>query len=230
MQRQRPISTAEVKILDPRDASTGSCGAELLDPTLALQNGQWRLYLAGQAGGFGATGLFSASLPAGAPLSATGWKLTRDESGALQPLAGNSFSKTWDGQGGRHCPAYAKGWDPRTQQWVERIYYAGSAANLWGPYTIGYLQWDGEKWVDQPEPAFLAQEEWEHDSVYEPNVLYHDGKWKLWYVAGSNQEDYLIHGYAESEDGRSNWNGRQIFCDAGVEAIRFLRPAARRRL
>ena len=48
--------------------------------------------------------------------------------------------------------------------------------------------------MDQPEPAFIANEEWEHGSVYEPNLIYHDGKWKMWYVAGSNQEDYLVHG------------------------------------
>jgi predicted GH43/DUF377 family glycosyl hydrolase len=70
--------------------------------------------------------------------------------------------------------------------------------------------WDGEKWRAQPEPVFIAHEEWEHGSVYEPNLIYHDGKWKMWYVAGSNQEDYLVHGYAESEDGstRSDAIGR----------------------
>lgn len=29
----------------------------------------------------------------------------------------------------------------------------------------------------------------EHSSVYEPNLVYHDGKWKMSYVAGSNRED-----------------------------------------
>ena len=82
---------------------------------------------------------------------------------------------------------------------MERIYYAGAAEYLWGPYTIGFLEWDGEDWVDQTHPAFVANEEWERGSVYEPNLIYHDGRWKLWYVAGSNQEDYLVHGYAESE-------------------------------
>lgn len=70
-----------------------------------------------------------------------------------------------------------------------------------GPYEIGFLQWDGERWIDQCEPAFLANQEWEHASVYEPNLIYHDGKWKMWYVAGSNQENHLVQGYAESDDG-----------------------------
>ena len=52
---------------------------------------------------------------------------------------------------------------------------------------------------------FFANEDWEHGSVYEPNVVYADGKWKMWYVAGSNVEDYLVKGFAESADGRTNW-------------------------
>ena len=94
-----------------------------------------------------------------------------------------SLSRPWDRNGGRHCPSYVKGWDARKDEWVERIYYAAAAENLWGPYTIGFLQWDGEKWVDHPEPAFTANEEWEHGSVHEPNLIYHEGKWKMWYVA-----------------------------------------------
>src|SRR5689334_19880987 len=79
----------------------------------------------------------------------------------------------WDGDGGRHSPAYVKGWDPGEGKWVDRIYYAGAADNLWGPYTIGFLQWDRGEWLDQPEPAFAANEEWEHGSMYEPNLVYH---------------------------------------------------------
>jgi hypothetical protein len=33
----------------------------------------------------------------------------------------------------------------------------------------------------------------------------------MWYVAGSNQEDYLVHGYAESEDGSIGWNNHAVF-------------------
>ena len=204
-------SGREVKLLDPRDASTESGGAELLDPTLAKRGDQWWIFLAGQAKGYGATDLYCAFLPPQAPLSATGWKLLRDAEGELISLAGRNSSYLWDGHGGRHCPAYARGWDPHKSEWVERIYYAGAAENLWGPYTIGYLQWDGSAWVDSSQPIFVAAEAWERGSVYEPNVIFHDGKWKLWYVAGSNLENYLVQGYAESEDGRGNWTGRQIF-------------------
>ncbi len=211
----------EVKIFDPRDESTGSGGAELLDPSVVKRANQWWLFLAGQAHGYGATEIFSASLPAQSPLTATGWNITRDAAGQLQPLAPRAHSAGWDGNGGRHCPSHVRGWDPVKREWVERIYYAGAAENLWGPYTIGYLEWDGEKWIDQLEPAFVANEEWEHGSVYEPNLIYHDGKWKMWYVAGSNQEDYLVHGFAESEDGLAGWSKHEVFAPPEMKMFDF---------
>ena len=185
------------------------------------------MFLAGQAAGYGPTELYSASLPPHAPLSPKGWTPTRNSAGELVPVAGRTRSFAWDGNGGRHCPAYAKGWDGSEGRWVERIYYAGAADNIWGPYTIGFLQWDGEAWLDAAEPVFSANEEWERGSVYEPNLVYHDGKWKMWYVAGSNQEDYLIHGYAESEDGRTRWSKHAIFATPEMKMFDFcVRPRA----
>jgi hypothetical protein len=99
------LSGTEVKIFDPRDPSTGSGGAEVLDPTIVKRSDQWWMYLAGQAHGYGATEIYSASLPPKAPLSAAGWKLTRDAAGELEPVAGPSLSGRWDSKGGRHCPS-----------------------------------------------------------------------------------------------------------------------------
>jgi len=218
---RKHVLGVESKIFDPRDHATGSSGAELLDATASKRGERWWMYLAGQVGGFGATDIYSASLASESQLAATGWNLTRSAAGELAPVAERRLSFAWDGKGGRHCPSYVKGWDPRTSKWVERIYYAGGAENLWGPYTIGYLQWDGERWADQPEPAFAANEEWEHGSVYEPNLIYHDGKWKMWYVAGSNQEDYLVQGYAESEDGRTGWSKHAVFASPEMKMFDF---------
>ena len=39
------------KVFDPRDASTGSDGAELLDPSVTQRGEQWWMYLAGQPRG-----------------------------------------------------------------------------------------------------------------------------------------------------------------------------------
>ncbi len=215
----------ETKIFDPRDPATDSRGAELTDACVVKRGDQWWMYLAGQAHGYGPTELYSASLPLSAPLSAHGWTLTRNLAGELVPVAGHDLSSNWDGHGGRHCPSYVRGWDPHRQAWVERLYYAGAAENLWGPYFIGFLQWSGDRWIDQAQPVFKADQAWEHGSVYEPNLVYHDGKWKMWYVAGSNQEDYLVHGYAESHDGQSNWTTHEVFAPPEMKMFDFcVRP------
>jgi hypothetical protein len=216
-----PNAAAEVKVFDPRDPATGTGGAELLDASVVHRHGRWWMYLGGQAAGYGPTDIYSASLPPGAPLAATGWTPIRDHSGQVAPLAGRTRSRAWDGDGGRHCPSYVAGWDPVAGRTVERLYYAGAADNLWGPYTIGFLEWNGQEWIDQPEPVFAAAEPWERGSVYEPNVLYHDGTWKLWYVAGSNHDNHLVHGYAESRDGRGGWSARTLFAPPEMRMFDF---------
>lgn len=208
------------KIFDPRDGSLATTGDELLDASVAQRNGAWWMRLAGQAHGQGAPNLFSATLPEGVPLSAQGWFPERDASGELRPLAGNRRSKVWDERGGRHCPAYVKGWNPAKETWVERIYYAGGEEFVWGPYRIGYLEWDGAQWNDQPSPCFEATEDWEHGNVYEPNLIWRDGKWTLWYVAGSNRENYLAHGYAESDDG-VHWGPHTLFAPDDMKMFDF---------
>jgi hypothetical protein len=66
------VTGAELKVFDPRDASTGSAGVELSDSSIVQRDHQWWMYLAGQPGGFGATDIYSASLATGASLSAAG--------------------------------------------------------------------------------------------------------------------------------------------------------------
>ena len=211
---QRKIAQGrETKIFDPADGF-----APLTDPisitdcTVARRANRWWMYMGGRVKGKPGIYFFSASLPENAPLAATGWTVTPDSNDRtkIAYLAGQEVSKAWDLKGGRHCPSYVKGWDPQRRAWVERIYYAGAANQFFGPYTIGYLEWDGGRWVDKAAPVFVANEDWEHASVYEPNLIYHEGKWKMWYVSGSNQEDYLVQGYAESADGRANWSKHKI--------------------
>jgi hypothetical protein len=208
------IPGKETKIFDPADGySPLTDPMEVTDATLARRGNRWWMFLAGPVKDRAAIQLFSASLPPGAPLSPAGWSLTPDPSdpSRVQILAAQVKSKAWDLNGGRHCPSYVKGWHPQRKAWVERIYYAGAAENLWGPYTIGYLEWDGATWAEQSEPVFLGTEDWEHGSVYEPNLIYADGKWRMWYVAGSNADDYLVQGYSESDDGETNWSEHTIF-------------------
>ncbi|MGB6729375.1 MAG: hypothetical protein WBE74_26000 [Terracidiphilus sp.] len=195
----------------------------LVDCTVAKRDGRWWMFACGVERTSPEIQIYSASLPEGGPLSAEGWSITPDNNAPSQPkmLAGKSRSYPWDGKGGRHCPSYVKGWDAEKNAWVERIYYAGAAHHFMGPYTIGYLEWDGAQWVDQPEPAFVATDVWEHRSVYEPNLIYHEGKWKMWYVAGANQDDYLVQGYAESPDGRTKWSTHRVVFPADERVFDF---------
>jgi hypothetical protein len=216
------MTAKETKIFDPADGFTPLTDTlTLTDSSVAKRSNRWWMYLAGRAMNRESIELFSASLPEGAPLAATGWSPTArsDDRTKIADLAGHQSSKAWDLKGGRHCPSYVRGWNPERNAWVERVYYAGGASNVWGPYTIGFLEWDGSEWVDQLAPAFTANEVWEHGSVHEPNLVYHDGKWKLWYVAGSNQEDYIVQGYSESLDGRTGWSKHQIFFGPGGEGL-----------
>ncbi|GHO96541.1 hypothetical protein KSF_065890 [Reticulibacter mediterranei] len=150
----------------------------LTDCTIVKRDDQWWMFAAGVDPEIN---LLSASLPKGVPLSDEVWQITLDPTDTRKPalLAGKSRSSWWDGKGGRHCPSYVKGLDPEAQRWVERIYYAGATHHQAGPYSIGYLQWNGTERVDQSMPVFTANAYWEHGSVYEPNLIYHDGKWKL---------------------------------------------------
>jgi hypothetical protein len=214
----------ETKVFDPEDGFAPLTNViELTDSTLARRGDQWWMYLAGEAAGHEGIRLFSASLPDGAPLAPTGWRITTEANDPIRIalLAPSEKSAAWDLRGGRHCPCYVKGYDPRVGAWVERIYYAGAPETPWGPYAIGYLQWDGVEWREQAEPVFVAAEEWERGSVYEPNVLYADGSWKMWYVAGSNQDDYLVQGFSESADGRTGWSPRRRFASAGDKVFDF---------
>jgi hypothetical protein len=214
-----PVILRKTKVFDPADGfGPVKDLVELSDATLCQRLGRWWIFLAGQRRGEGVIALFSGSLPEGAPLRPTGWNLATmpGDPGRAEPLGGAP-----NGAGGRHCPSYAKGWDPARHVEVERIYYARDAGQPWGPYAIAFLEWDGSRWVDEPEPAFVATQSWENGSVYEPNLIYFNGKWRMWYVAGSNQSDYLIHGYAESEDGRTNWSIPRVFAQKELKIFDF---------
>jgi hypothetical protein len=43
----------------------------------------------------------------------------------------------------------------------------------------------------------------------------------MWYVAGSNQEDYLVQGFSESTDGRTNWTKHKIFAPPELKLFDF---------
>src|SRR5581483_6422205 len=106
----------ETKIFDPADGFAPLTDAFILtDSSVVKRGNRWWMYLAGRAMNRASIELFSASLPAGAPLAAIGWTLTArsDDKTKIADLAGHGDSKTWDLKGGRHCPSFVRGWDPQ---------------------------------------------------------------------------------------------------------------------
>jgi predicted GH43/DUF377 family glycosyl hydrolase len=137
----------------------------------------------------------------------SGWRIVTepDDPGLAVRLADAPPVDAWDATG-FHCPSYVRGVD-KTGAVVERIYYASSAGweSLYGPYRIGLLQWDGQAWQRHEQPVFSADEPWERDTVLEPNVLYHEGRWLLRYTAGLAAGAEPATGVAESLDGIGGW-------------------------
>jgi hypothetical protein len=43
----------------------------------------------------------------------------------------------------------------------------------------------------------------------------------MWYVAGSNLTNYLIHGYSESADGRTGWSIPRVFAPETLKIFDF---------
>jgi hypothetical protein len=111
----------------------------------------------------------------------------------------------WDATG-YHCPSYANGFDGDGNP-VERIYYASSAewTSLYGPYQIGFLQWDGRTWQRHPAPVFSATQPWELGTVLEPNVHYADGRWLMHYTAGLGEGRRTSTAVVASADGIGDW-------------------------
>jgi hypothetical protein len=204
------------------------------DVTLAKRGDTWWMYGAGLVfGPPAAINLVSASLPAGAPLSVTGWTITTlpgkaEQAAELMPA---SPAGRWDV--GRHCPCYVRGWDASASSgkgaWRERLYYAGSATMFGGPYTIGFAEWDGSRWMPQQTACLKATEPWEHGNVAEPNVIFHNGEWHLWYCAGPDAAMRYAQGYAVSDDGKTWWQ-RTVFYPAEREVFDYSVIAANGRL
>ena len=70
------MTGGETKIFDPKDGFAPLTNVvEITDASVAKRGDRWWMYVAGEALGHEGIQLFSASLPAGAPLSAQGWTL-----------------------------------------------------------------------------------------------------------------------------------------------------------
>lgn len=134
------------------------------------------------------------------------WRITTepDDPASAHRIAEPPEPGGWDATG-YHCPAYAAGFDGAGRP-AERIYYASSSAwSFYGPYQIGFLQWDGQTWRRHPEPVFTATQPWELGTVLEPHVRYADGRWLMHYTAGIAEGASSATALVASADGVGDW-------------------------
>lgn len=225
-QLPRLVPVRKVKVFDPSDG-TGMRAVTSIGPpqdvTLIRRGNQWRMIAPARTNATRRLSVYSATLPPGAPLSATGWSIETapgDPTAAALYIPDVPVEQTgkWDYR--NHNSSYVRGWDPGLNGgrggWEERLYFAGDTQLRTNSYAIGYDRWDGRAWQRTDAPVMTATEPWESDvgtyaGVYEPNVIWLNGKWRMWYVIGPPNADLkMAHGYAESVDGR-RWTGKKIY-------------------
>ena len=196
---------------------------EITDSTVAKRGDRWWMYLAGEVNGHDGIQLFSASLPAGAPLAATGWTLTPDPTipTRIALLAGHESSAAWDLKGDATvrlmCRAGIRSAKPGSSESI-----MPAAPPISGDRTRSAI-WNGTaiNGLTELNPYSSRTKTGSMAACMSPILIYADGKWKMWYVAGSNLEDYLVQGFAESADGRSEWSKHKIFISAEEKVFDF---------
>jgi hypothetical protein len=136
-----------------------------------------------------------------------GWRIVTEpgDPGLALRIADRPEAGGWDATG-YHCPCHVAGADLDGEP-VERIYYASSATwSFYGPYQIGFLEWDGQTWRRYPEPVFSASRAWELGTVLEPQVRYANGRWLMHYTAGIGADaPRATTALVASMDGIGDW-------------------------
>jgi predicted GH43/DUF377 family glycosyl hydrolase len=172
------------------------------DATVARRDGRWWMALPAMREDPRSIVIHEAELPPGATADDDGWIVNTEELAA--PADG------WDATG-YHCPSYVRG------AGRERIYYASSASwtDITGPYRIGFLEMRDGAWHRHPESVFRATQPFERGTVLEPNLVYAENRWRMWYGTGLSTSDGQVIGYAESADGATDWRDRHVVLTDG---------------
>ncbi|WP_106847949.1 hypothetical protein [Blastococcus sp. Marseille-P5729] len=184
----------------------------LSDPDVHLVNRQWTMFV----GGFSTTfrnRLYRATLPNGAPLTLTGWRLDTGPQRRARPLVEDPHRAAWDA-GGMHTPSYV----PPAHGFPARIYYAGRGTRRrYGPgsnYSIGVLtQREEGTWARHPRPVLSGTAA--RPSVLEPRVIAAESGFRMWFlstpheVGPGEQPDFELW-VSESADGLT-WRGSRRF-------------------
>lgn len=189
----------------------------LSDPDVHWIDGRWTMFLGGVTPRLRVL-LFTAALPAGAPLSCDDWSLVTVPGNPRRaaPVAPAPPKGLWDSRG-MHTPSYVRG---RVQGGPEeeRIYYAGqSSRSVTGRksrYSIGFLTRTPDGWRRHGAPVHVGTHE--RPSVMEPLVRYDDGLWRMWYLSTPHEvgrgemPDYRLE-YVEGTDGVTWSTPRVLF-------------------
>lgn len=177
--------------------------ANVADPSVTRRDGTYWMVLGAMDPAKHVIDLYSAE----SATATDGWRIVTepDDPKTATRIAEPPEPGGWDATG-YHCPSYATGFDGDGNP-VERIYYASSAAwtSLYGPFQIGFLQWDGLTWRRHPTPVFSATRPWELGTVLEPNVRYAGGRWLMHYTAGLGDGRRSATALVASADGSTDW-------------------------
>ncbi|TDN90739.1 hypothetical protein [Microbacterium sp. BK668] len=182
------------------------------DPSVALVGDRWTMFIGGMAPTF-RTNIYSFELPPGAPVTSDEWRPSPSavlSARRIRPVIDQPRRRSWNRC--MHSVCFVRGVaDAHT---VERIYHAGRASetvlNRRLPYRIGYLERrPGEPWrsIDQP----LALHGPGLDSILEPKVEYHSGRWHMRFLTlpasrpGSEDPTRFRIMYTTSPNGRDDW-------------------------
>lgn len=192
------------------------------DPNVHKIDDQWWMFFGGFQKNF-KNNLFSASLPAGEPLtSGMKWTIITDPNhpGKALPLIAQPDKKEWDHYG-LHEPCFVNGMQKDDKgEWVpcRRIYYTGrSSRKVQGnetPFSIGFLEKTTRGWERHPTPVITGTSK--NPSALGPKVIFEEGRWRIWYRAtprepAKGEEPQVEIYYSESEDGISNWSQPELF-------------------
>ncbi len=108
-------------------------------------------------------------------------------------------------------------WTPPSDVLMKHVYAPsviriGKLYQMWytdvsGPTWIIRHAWsrDGRKWYPTAEPSIVIDQDWEHQRLFYPHVVFHEGRYHMWYGSywkkdGKRQSKTAI-GYAASIDG-----------------------------
>jgi hypothetical protein len=184
----------------------------LSDPNVHRVGDRWCMFVGGFSTSF-RNRLYRATLPVGADVRLTGWRIDSSARGRPLALVPDAPRGSWDA-GGMHTPCYV----PPHRGAPARVYYAGRrTARHYGPgsrYSVGVLEQrpDGS-WRRRRDPVLSGCAD--RPSALEPTVTAVGDGYRMWFltapheVGPGEQPDFELR-VADSADGL-RWSAPRTF-------------------